>query len=374
MGVSQLLDFVDEGRGKVFRGDLNGAGEALGNAAIGLAHVLGQDHWLAVTSELEAALIETAKPASCFSATSLRLMQEGLALLARRRRRYACAEQTEQRLVELRKALFLAVKFGRYWSRIIYNLKFIESAACDAETNKRKQGAREWLNGQSEMWLKNTFDGRDLHLYDDNDLDSYRLRVADITESEDRIADFSAFCDHSHREFTGRARARAVTPPRTNRDRSRIYSKEAAFDSFVGKYDKASRLFETADRDYLSFEDCPEAKLHQLLWYCEHKTRIRDWPGLRSLLRRAGEHCEEAGLLAHPSFVPVFYKRIMALCGAGSRMMSIDDVDLTENSLSDHQTADPQESSSLVMQTLRQAAVFSSSDTAGSGHSLLSFI
>ena len=58
--------------------------------------------------------------------------------------------------------------------------------------------------------------------------------------------------------------------------------------SFLCRFADAEKAFQESDQ-LLKHETCVEITLHRILWYAEHKTRLRDWNSVANLVRRAHE-------------------------------------------------------------------------------------
>ncbi|KAH7060370.1 hypothetical protein B0J12DRAFT_736722 [Macrophomina phaseolina] len=96
------------------------------------------------------------------------------------------------------------------------------------------------------------------------------------------------------------------------------------FYSFLSLFDDAEKAFQESDR-YMEYEACVEIKLHRMLWYAEHKTRIQDWGGVGMLICKAHEVFMNND--AHSEFIVThFPDRFRFLVIAASRQVPIDEV------------------------------------------------
>lgn len=100
--------------------------------------------------------------------------------------------------------------------------------------------------------------------------------------------------------------------------------KKIAYYSFGRQFRNAEKAFQESN-ECMELEDCVEIKLHRLLWYAEHKTRVRDEEEFRMLMSQAHEvfmkdESPSEFILVH------FPDRFRYLCMAASRRVSIDEV------------------------------------------------
>ncbi|AEO67137.1 43665189-f139-4667-bec0-1efc654f4120 [Thermothielavioides terrestris] len=68
----------------------------------------------------------------------------------------------------------------------------------------------------------------------------------------------------------------------------RIRALMGVYYSSICLFAEAETAFRTSER-YMGHETCVEIKLHRMLWYAEHKTRVGDWEGVRRLMQEAHE-------------------------------------------------------------------------------------
>ncbi|KAK0749776.1 hypothetical protein B0T18DRAFT_115356 [Schizothecium vesticola] len=73
---------------------------------------------------------------------------------------------------------------------------------------------------------------------------------------------------------------------RLRRGRSRAL--QGLYLSFLCRFADAEKAFQESDQ-LLKHETCVEITLHRILWYAEHKTRLRDWNSVANLVHRAHE-------------------------------------------------------------------------------------
>lgn len=94
--------------------------------------------------------------------------------------------------------------------------------------------------------------------------------------------------------------------------------------SFLGRFNDAETAFQESDR-YMKYEACVEIRLHRILWYAEHKTRVQDWDGVGMLICQAHEVFMKTD--SPSEFVVVhFPDRFKFLCKAISKQVPIDEV------------------------------------------------
>ncbi|KLU81703.1 hypothetical protein MAPG_00787 [Magnaporthiopsis poae ATCC 64411] len=95
------------------------------------------------------------------------------------------------------------------------------------------------------------------------------------------------------------------------------------FYSFVGRFSDAEKAFGDSER-LMGYETCAEIKLHRILWYAEHKTRVRDWNGASDLICRVHQAFMASDETASAFIIHHFPGRFELLCAAVSTRMSID--------------------------------------------------
>jgi len=94
--------------------------------------------------------------------------------------------------------------------------------------------------------------------------------------------------------------------------------------SFLQKFDDAEKAFQESDR-YTKYEVCVEIKLHRMLWYAEHKTRVGDNEGVGMLISKAHNIFMENDSPTE-FIVTHFPDRFYYLCKAASKQVPIDEV------------------------------------------------
>ena len=93
--------------------------------------------------------------------------------------------------------------------------------------------------------------------------------------------------------------------------------------SFLRRFADAERAFQTSE-EHMERETSAEIKLHRTLWYIEHKTRVGDWTGARTLLGLAHE-VFMANVTPSDFMVHHFPARFRRLCSAVTGQQSVDE-------------------------------------------------
>jgi len=93
--------------------------------------------------------------------------------------------------------------------------------------------------------------------------------------------------------------------------------------SFLQKFDDAEKAFRESDR-YMQYEARVKIRLHRILWYAEHKTRVRDEEGVGKLIREAHEIFMNDSPLEF--IITHFPDQFNYLCMAASKQVPIDEV------------------------------------------------
>jgi hypothetical protein len=132
--------------------------------------------------------------------------------------------------------------------------------------------------------------------------------------------------------------------------------------SFLGRFDDAEKAFQESDRN-MKYEICVEIKLHRILWYAEHKTRVRDDKGVSMLISQAhevfmGNDKPTEFILAH------FPDRFHYLCKAAFKRVPIDEVldEPLDESASEHHQRGDRSASVLDNSAVRPQSPQASSD------------
>lgn len=96
------------------------------------------------------------------------------------------------------------------------------------------------------------------------------------------------------------------------------------YHSFLGNFEDAEKAFQESIV-HIGYEVCVEVKLHRLLWYAEHKTRVQDWDGVWDLLSQSHTAFMRN---EHPSDFIIHHVpgRFESLCKAISKRVPIDKV------------------------------------------------
>jgi hypothetical protein len=96
------------------------------------------------------------------------------------------------------------------------------------------------------------------------------------------------------------------------------------YNSFLNRFGDAEKAFQDSER-YMEYESCIEIKLHRMLWYAEHKTRVLHWEGVGRLICQAHEIFMAAN---SPSefIIEHFPRRFKLLCLAVSAQTPVDKI------------------------------------------------
>ncbi|KAL2130451.1 hypothetical protein VTI74DRAFT_6380 [Chaetomium olivicolor] len=94
--------------------------------------------------------------------------------------------------------------------------------------------------------------------------------------------------------------------------------------SFICRFWDAQKAFEDSER-LMEHETCVEIKLHRMLWYAEHKTRVQDWNSVSRLISRA-HAVFMANDTASAFIIDHFPDLFKSLCSAVSMRIPIDKI------------------------------------------------
>lgn len=123
---------------------------------------------------------------------------------------------------------------------------------------------------------------------------------------------------------SGGAPGQKLTRELSQQRRGRSKALLGLFLSFVSRFTDAEKAFKESEQ-LMEHETCLEIKLHRLLWYAEHRTRVQGWDGVTNLIIRAHE-IFMANETTSEFIIHHFPDRFKALCSAVSRRVPIDTI------------------------------------------------
>lgn len=279
LDLSALLDLVDAGRTKIFLKQYGEAQQRFKQAATGFAHILGENHWLRILVEFEAALMNAASHPACIGTTGFRFLQEALSFLTIERQKYV---QEDSALTELRKILGLLVRVGRFWTQVISQQKGVEywEPILKAD-NVHVRALQRLLDEMRDSWFERTYS----HGSSNSDLEKVRLRVLDAAEFDQSAYRYQVFlniCEHVSAEAAKLPEAFTTNTPTPemvklreeakDRGKSRRETLRGALLSFSGRIESAGKLLRKTQHE-MEIETCLEIKVHSFLFHAEHLTR-----------------------------------------------------------------------------------------------------
>jgi hypothetical protein len=313
-------------------------------ASLCLAEAPGAHRWEVVAAEFFAALMKAANFPGCPQSLIARFTQELSRFLIRERRLYTQTNAQVRSLVELNKTL-TALRMNAEWaSRLIPQQRLLQiwEPVLGPEHQKIKliqDQITTMRNGKP-----TNFEQRP-DLIRDVENPAEALIPDDIPELRS-INNLLHLCDGSPDDLLPKFLALESSDISNNQIRhdmrllqyGRSRSLLGGYYSFLQKFDDAEKAFQESDR-CMKYEDCVEIKLHRILWYAEHKTRVGDNEGVGMLIRRAHKIFMDNNnptefILTH------FPDRFYYLCKAASKQVPIDEVldeDLDDDTSERHQ-------------------------------------
>ena len=96
------------------------------------------------------------------------------------------------------------------------------------------------------------------------------------------------------------------------------------YSSLICRFSDAEKAFEDSER-LMEYETCMEIRLHRMLWYAEHKSRVQDWNSVDALIRRAHE-VFMANDTTSEFIIDHFPRRFKSLCSAFLMWVPIDKI------------------------------------------------
>jgi hypothetical protein len=283
-------------RNNSFDGDYNGAAQKFHYLRIRLAKILGPNHFIVVGLEFHAAILRIAEFPGSPQSIAARIMQELSCFLMRERQRYIQAAQQATGSMDLRK-MIKALKSTATW----YTSLLVQQRALQIW---------EPLLGPEHVKIQRMHDNlaimRMSPLIKDRPTTQAEQEEVEVEEDLDDSLDFEnlvalrSIKDLLHLEadspqhllekfqaleksdIAGCRLRQDLTFLRYGRSRSML----AGYYSFLERHDVAEKAFQDSTR-YMKYEVCTEIKLHRMLWYAEHKTRMGDWQGMEKILEEA---------------------------------------------------------------------------------------
>jgi hypothetical protein len=327
-----------------FDGNYREAGQRYKLLSLMLAERYGSSDWETVIGEIMAALMKAADFPGCPQSIIARFNQELSRFLIRERQKYIHADPQVRSLQELRNTLTV-LKMNTKWAGT-----FI--------TQQRAVQMWEPILGPEHPKIKTMRDNIAIFRTDTKvvNLDSETTRIQgaeDLLEETfvpddipqlKPIGDFLHLSDGSPAELLEKFHALENSDVSSRRIQQEIallrYGRSRSllggYYSFVKRFDDAETAFQESGRN-MKYETCVEIRLHRILWYAEHKTRVGDWDGVGMLICQAHEVFMKID--GHSEFVVVhFPDRFKFLCKATSKQISIDEVvnESLDDSASEH--------------------------------------
>jgi hypothetical protein len=316
----------------IFSCEYRVAGQELELLGLYSAQKYGPSAWPTVGTELIAAFMNAAAFPGCPQTVIARFAQELSRFSMRETQKYNLANPQTRSLTELRQTLAtlkantecLAALIGqqralRIWEPILGpehpKIKLIrdEITFINWFPNRTEPERESWLAQAERNLLPGT-----LNLGEILQLKSIGgLLCLGEGPPDDLLAKFHAL---ESSDIAGHQIQQDIAHLQYGRSRSLL----GGYYSFLKRFDEAEKAFQESDR-YMKYENCVEIKLHRMLWYAEHKTRVHDEEGVGMLVCQAHEifmknDSPSEFVIAH------FPDRFYYLCKAVSKRVPIDEV------------------------------------------------
>jgi hypothetical protein len=311
-------------------GNYRAAEQAYKLARLHYAALCGPNDWRTVGAEFRAALMKAADFPGCPQTITARFAQELSHFLMRERQIYNQANPQESDLVELRKTL-TGLKMNTEWASYLITqqraLQIWEPVLGPEHSKiklmrtqiaKMKKTRPVDLNQETSL-IQDAEDS--LPTFEPNNYSQLKsigglLHLCDGSP-DDLLRKFRAL---ENSDILSRQFQQEIELLRYGRSRSLL----GGYLSFLRRFDDAEKAFQESDR-YMKYEACVEIKLHRILWYAEHKTRVRDAEGVVKLMCQAHDifmknDSPSEFIIAH------FPDRFKYLCKAVSKRVPIDEV------------------------------------------------
>jgi hypothetical protein len=323
-------------------------------AATGFYHILGPDHWLTITAEFEAALMNAMNDADCGSAIAFRILQESLVVLNGVRQKYI---REEILLEDLNQTLVLMAKLARFWTEVVTVhkvAKYLASKLGPYHPKTRKM--RQWLERAASKWVaasRGQKTTRDSFSDDFRRIHARSMEAAESDQPFSKILAIATLCDHVPETEQAQHLAMADGPrPRLTeageaRKKHRTSSLLGAVLSFGGDLEDAEKHLQRVQRQP-DVEVCTEIKIHNLLFFAEHKTREQDWDVARRTMRQISDMWQHPDDSVLPQLKAYFEGRVRKVVGAISTRHSVDETSYDSIDPSGHQSSPSSRTPSLI--------------------------
>jgi hypothetical protein len=287
------VTYYMSGRDLVFDGNYQRAHEMFNKSRLLCALVFGPDSHGTVMAEFNAAIVKAAEYPGCPQNLVARIAQELSVFLTRERQKYAGANRGERDLLELRKVLTALNLTSWFYSAVLPQQRALQiwEPVLGADHPKIKL-----IHDNIALWRLSEMVSLDKQPSLIQDLETLSTDVWDMDtrpglapiadmlhlgdgRPDELLAQFNALKVSDTVGLESRRRMRLL---RLGRSRSLL----GAYNSFLGRNEEADWAFQESNR-YMEYEANIEIKLHRIIWYAEHRTRLREWTGVMQLLREA---------------------------------------------------------------------------------------
>jgi hypothetical protein len=333
LDVSLLLHTVDEARSQVFEEKYDTAESHFKTANEGFRNILGSNHWLTLMAKFEAALMHVAIQLDCSSTVAFRFLQESFKFLNARRYEYI-SEDSPLDLEEVKEIMTLMHRLTVFWTSVVTTQKAIKALTILlGQAHAQVLALRRYLKLRESKWRRATYDQRITLESSRNEFAQIRKRFMDATEKDNywkNTVTVAAHCDHVPEDEREEVLKKAQEPkPRLTeaakqRSSHRCDSLIGAALSFGGDHGRAEPLLRNVQQDP-NPEVCPENRVHQLLFYAEHKTREAAWDVSRGIMRQVYDIIRDKDNHLPDHLTQYFKPRIRNVLKAISSRLTIDD-------------------------------------------------
>lgn len=331
--ISALLETNDNARSLIFKHDYRNAEAKLKMVGDGFNHILGPKHWLTLVAKFEAALMQLAEQVSCSSTVAPRFLQESLSFLNARRHEYICQDSISD-FRQIKDTISLIRRLTHFWINIVtYQKAAKDLTKLLGSEHKHVLQLKRHLERCEYKWKMATYASHNTHESHRNDYEQVHERVSKATENIDpwkQTSAVAAHCDHVPEAERAEMLANAQTaqPILTEAAKERMSHRTKALlgaaASFGGDHECAEDLLEEVQQKP-DLEICPENRVHQLLFYAEHKTREGSWDLAKHAMLQI-RHIWQGSQNSLPENLRRYFKpRIKDVLRAISSCLTIDD-------------------------------------------------
>lgn len=245
-----------------------------------------------VAVEFYATLMKAAVFPGCPQSLIARFTQEFSRFLIRERRLYNQSDAQSRSLAELNKTLTSLRMHAKWAASLVTKQRFLQIwEPVLGPKHKKIQLIRSHI-AEMKNWTTITLE-QNPELIQDVENSSEAFKIDDFPDLGS-ISNLLHLCDGSPDDLLRKFRALENSNISNSQIQQNMWQLQhgrsrsllGGYYSFLQKFDDAEKAFQESNL-FMKYEVCVEIKLHRMLWYAEHKTRVGDNEGVAILISQA---------------------------------------------------------------------------------------